>query len=370
MLNAATAPRIRLGGSTWIDTIAQAADLVITWGIHGPYELTWTLRLKSKAWRHPLLRSGRRVEVFIGALCIWGGRINDANWDDGRFSAEGYHRESEGAIAINTSGRPTTKPNTAIDKAIDLGVVSWTRIDDWSNTAVAGADGGVGNDDPEQLTLDELLDSRSAELDMEWMVDAERRLVLYEPSTTPDWVVPPGVAAMGTATDERVDQVLLTYRDSTDGDRRRMVAHPATIAAGGIQAKADVGKKIPITPTKAATYAAQIYRRVNGGLDGWTNGVTLGPGQLLTSGGQYANPSHPRGNDMVQLLGIPDPRDGVIGDTTFLADTVAWDVSARTLQLNPIGLADRSFEAIARRVLPKPKKDRSTRAHNAGSAGL
>jgi hypothetical protein len=284
------------------------------------------------------------------------------------FSVEGYHRESEGVVATTADGRPTTKTNVGVDQGIARGVLSWTRVDDFSSLGWA-PDGDYDTDDPEMLLIDEMLDSRTAEIDKEWMVDAQRRLIQYDPSTTVDWIVPPGIVAMGTATDERIDRVFLTYRDSDDNDHRRLVSYPATTPISGVEARAAVDRKHPITQAKADSYAETIYKRVNGGKDGWTNGVTLSPGQLLTPGGQYANPSHVRGNHKVRLLGIPDPRDGVAGDTTFHIDTVAWDVTAQSLQLNPIGLADRSFESIARRVLPKPKKDRSTRAHG-GSGWL
>lgn len=366
MTRAATQPRVRLGGSTWLDTLVPSGDLVITQGKHGPYELTASVTLRRRAWRHPLLRSRVRAEVLYGGLLIWGGRINDMDWDAGHFSAEGYHRETEGAACLNAAGRPTSETDTAVDQAIARGVISCRRIDTWGTGATTMADGDATHDDPEGMTLDALLDSRSAEIDCEWRVDAHRRLEQYTDDDAVKWVVPPGVVSMGTATDDRIDRVLLSYRDSGDSDLRRMTGYPGSTPVGGVEAVASVTKTRSITSARADAYAETIYRRMGLGRDGWTNGVTLGPGQLLTPGGQYAHPSHPRSGDKVRLLGIPDPRDGVIGDLTFRIDTAAWDVTARTLQLNPVGMADRSFESIARRVLPKPKKDRSTRAHRDG----
>lgn len=360
------APEVRLGGSTWLSSVASWGDLVVTQGPHGPFGVSFGVVFPEASWRHPLLKPKTRVEVYDAGVRIFGGRLTEPDWDAGQFAAIGYCRQAEGPATINGSGNPTTIANTAVDQAIARGALrDWKRTE-WLITppsfeAAAMEDDRAGDDedDPEVVTIQELLDTASAGTSGSdrWYVDDGGYLYIVDAvadDAPPDWFVPAGVAQMGVADDQRIDRVLLTFPSSTTTPqgKRRLASYPATTPNGGVEWVGNVQRGM-VAPSKAAAWAEAIYKKARSGMDGWTNGLTLSPGQLLTPGGQPAHFGHVRGGHKVRVLGTPDPRSGItLPYIDFWIDTAEWRPGERILQLNPEGMVERNLEAIMRRVVP------------------
>lgn len=362
----ATVPEVLLDGRTWLSSLAGWGDLVVTQGPRGPFEVTFGVVFPDRDWRPPELKPGTKVEVVDNGVKIFGGRLTEPDWDAGQFAAIGYCRQAEGPIAVNATGRPTTIPNVAVDQGIARGALrDWKRTEwlvtppSFGTASIEDDRSSSDQDDPEAVSIQEVLDTSAAAAggDTDWYVDAGGYLYLTDATpddAPPDWYVPAGVAKMGVADDRRIDRVFLTFPDSstTPAGKRRLASFPASTPAGGIEWIGNVQRGM-VTPAKAAAWAQAIYRKARSGMDGWTNGLTLSPGQLLTPGGQPAHFGHVRGGQKVRIQGAPDPRSGVtLPYIDFWIDTCEWRPGEGTLQVIPEGMVERNLEAIMRRVVP------------------
>jgi hypothetical protein len=197
------------------------------------------------------------------------------------------------------------------------------------------------------------LDARAEDVDnpIGWRVDRQRVLRAVEDSEDEvDWFIVPGAGEMGAADDERVDRMFVRYLVSGGSGTLATASYPASTPAGGIERGADITNRGELTATAAGKIAEGVWRKMNGH-SGWTNGLTVTRSQVTTPGGIAANLALIKAGDTMRLLGVPDPRglnhhiDVVIGDTEY-------DWSAGTIQLNPVGLAARTFEAVLEDTAP------------------
>lgn len=344
-----TRPEVRIGGR-WMSGIAPWGDLHTSTRLVGDWQASWSMIRdpRKRLQRHPALVYGASVEVKLGPVCVWCGSLTEPDWDSGELVALGAPREAEGALALTSGGTMTTKPNVAVDQAIARGALSWTRKDDFGSTAIGKADG-----QSDLKSVARLLDAWAEDVDntRTWRVDRRRVLHAIEPDETdPDWFITPGAGEMGAADDDRVDRMFVRFADSTAGGALATASYPAATPAGGIERGADITNRGSITPTKAGKIAEGIWRKMNGA-SGWTNGLTVNRSQVTTKGGIAANLGLIKAGDAARLLGTPDPRslahhiDVVIGETDY-------DWSAGTIQLNPVGLAARTFEAVLEETSP------------------
>lgn len=344
-----TRPEVRVGG-WWMSGIAPWGDLKTSTRLTGDWQASWSMirSPRKHLMRHPALVYGSTVEVMLGPVCVWCGSLTEPDWDSGEVIALGAPREAENAIALNAAGETTTKPDPAIDQAIARGVWNVTRGDDFGNTAIGeGDDASSGSP-----SVARLLDAWAEDADNgDWYVNRQRVVhAVTRDESEPLWYITPGAGEMGAADDERVDRVFLRFSDSTDGGALHTASYPATTPAGGIERGASVTNRGLITPTFAGKLAEGIWRKMNGH-SGWTNGINVNRSQVTTRGGIAANLAFIKAGDAMRLLGVPDPRglahnlDVVIGETDY-------DWSAGTIQLNPVGLAARTFEAVLEETSP------------------
>jgi hypothetical protein len=348
------ARRPATGPEVWIDGYPMSG--IATWGdLHtatrlvGDWQINWTM-IRSpykRLQRHPALHSGASVEVRLGPIVVAVGALTEPDWDSGDLVALGAPREAEGALSLTSAGETTTKPNTAIDQAIARGAVDWTRGDSFGTTAIGEADSTA-----DIKSLARLLDAWADEDgNGQWRVGRDRVLrAVADDETDPAWFITPGSGEMGAADDERVDRMFVRFSDSTDSGNFHTASWPAVTPAGGIERGADITNRGQITPTRAQNIAKGIWSRLQG-RNGWTNGMSVNRSQVTTPGGLAANLALIKAGDAMRLLGVPDPRgldhhiDVVIGDTDY-------DWSEGTIQLNPVGLAARTFEAVLEDISP------------------
>lgn len=335
---------LRVDG-TLVETIAPASDFEIRWNRNGPVEATWSMALRNNE-RPSCLHRNAPVEVYAGASMVFPGALAQPDWDNLQFAAIGSTRLGEGAECLTAGGAITSKPNAAIDQAKARGVVDWTRDGDFGNTDIAGAEGDASHDDPEPGKLNELLDLWATEEESQWRITDDRRLIIApEDEDTPKWFILPNVGVLGVADDEVTDRVFLRYFDSTAG-KVRTASYPATTPPGGVERRASVVGRGPMTAARATSLAAGMYRKALAGRTGWSNGLEVVAGQVLTRGGLVANLGRIRGGDTVRMLGAADPRRPGRRWLDFVIDEAIWRPGEQTIQLNPVGLAARTWEQI------------------------
>lgn len=340
----ATGPEVFVDGYPVSGIAPVWSDLHTTTQLTGDGQVSWTIirAPHKRLQRHPALHTGARVEVRLGPIVVWVGALTEPNWDSGEFVALGAPREAEGALALTGAGETTTKPNVAVDQAIARGALDWTRGDSFAVGPI-----GVGDGAADIHSVARLLDAWTDDDDNagQWRVGRDRVLrAVTDVETNPRWFVTPGAGEMGVADDERVDRVFVRFSDAGDGGAFHTESWPAATPTGGIERGADITGRGPMTAAAAQKLAKGIWRRMQG-RSGWTNGVQVDRSQITTPGGIAANLALIKAGDAMRLLGVPDPRgldhhvDVVIGDTDY-------DWSAGTIQLNPVGLADRTFESV------------------------
>ena len=338
------AVHLRVDG-VWVETVAAIGDVEIRWTRNGPDEATWSMALRDND-RPTFLRRGARVEIFAGARSVFPGALGQPDWDSKQFAAIGAARLGESAQCLTAAGAVTSKPNTAFDQAAARGVVPWTRVDNFGNADIAGPEGDGSHDDPDPGSVNDLADLWALEEDSQWRVTDDLRMVIApEDEDAPKWFILPNAGELGVSDDETVDRVFLRYFDST-ANRNRTVSYPAVTPAGGSERRASVVSRGAMSAARATTIAAGIYRKALAGRAGWTNGVELMEEQIRTAGGLAANPALIRGGDTARLLGAADPRHPGCRWLDFVIDEAIWRPADRQIQLNPVGLAARTWEQI------------------------
>lgn len=342
-----TRPEVWIDG-WWLSSIAPWGDLKTSTRLVGDWQASFSIirTPRQKMLRHPAFVYGAEVRVMLGPVRSWVGFLTEPDWDSGELVALGAPREAEGALALTATGQTTTKPNTAVDQAITRGALNWTRGDDFGSTAI-----GESDQTADIKSVARLLDAWADEDgNGQWRVGRDRVLrAVADDETDPDWFITPGSGELGAADDERIDRVFVRYFDSADSTYRT-TSYPAATPAGGIERGADITGRGPITATKADSIALGIWTKMQG-RSGWTNGLTVNRSQVTTPGGIAANLGLIKAGDSMRLLGVPDPRglahhiDVVIGETDY-------DWKAGEIQLNPVGLAARTFEAVLEEISP------------------
>jgi hypothetical protein len=334
-----------------LDTVVPWGDLEVTDRRPGNWAASWNLAL-APGERPDLFRRGARTEVYAGSALRWAGILDEPDWNSGIFEATGMARLGEGAECLNAAGAVTSKPNTAIDQAALRGAVPWTRAgNDFGNGDLAGPEGAAGVSDPDPGKLTDLLNtwavsaSGQASQMVQWYVTPEGMLGgRWEDESKPSWLVLPGADELGVAGENVTDRVFLRYQDSTAG-AIRTASYPSSTPRNGIERKASIVHLGPMTAADAANRAEGMYLRALEGRTGWTNGLLLRPGQVIDTGGLWADFSMIRPGQAATLQDQPDPR-GVSSDTNVLIDETVWRPGRLELQLNPVGLAARTWEQV------------------------
>lgn len=334
---------VRVGG-VWLRTLAAWGDLTVKHGRNGPLEASWSMALPTSRRPSPLVRNAR-VEIFSGPFLVWSGTLVEPDWDSMTFTALGNSRELEGAECLTAAGAVTSKVNTALDQAKARGAISLVREGDFGNTDLAGPEGSAGVSDPEPGKLNELLNLWAVENNSQWRTTPDGRVTIApEDEASPRWLILPGVGTLGVADDDITDRVFLRYFDSA-ATQYRTASYPATTPAGGVERRASITHLGPMTSARATSIAQGMYNKAQAGRTGWTNGVEAAAGQIITRGGLDANLALIRAGHTVRLLDAVDPR-GVSRHTDVVLAETEWRPSDETIQLNPVGLAARTWEQV------------------------
>lgn len=300
----------------------------------GSWELTWKMDFKS-GWRHNDLVRGAKVVARIGSRREWIGTLVEPDMDSMQFTAEGRCRQTETALALGFSGL-TSNPGDAIFYAEARGLINFGGLEVFTPVVTGGP-----TDQP--VTIASLLDAYTAERGTNWTVDVDWDLKTYADPTVPQWQVTPGTGILGVADDDYWTNLVGNYLTTT-GAFAQVYSSDPNPPAGRRERAVDLTALGWITGARAQDALDQMLAK---GLarTGWTNGITVGRGQLFTMGGTPAAVSSVRGGHMVHLAGLPDERSASQG-TNIIADEVAWNVAEDTVQINPVGLAPRDLSSV------------------------
>lgn len=327
-------------GGTPLSFIASWGDPVIThrWP-YGSWELTWNMRLPY-GFRHTDLNVGADVCAFVGPSRVWRGVLSEPNMDTLEFVAYGSARAADTAQALTSGGNPTTVPNTAIDQANARGAIPFARAGLWPISATAF----VTDDETDHFnSVTALMDAYSESVSKRWWVDVDNYARLDADPTTPSLMVTPGAGILGVADEDYVTHLYGTYLVK----RRKfdhVTASDTTQDVGRIERRVDLTGLGVISQAKAqAVLDGMLAKGV--ARTGWTNGLEVGFGEVLTMGGTPVALSDVRAGAMVELTGLYDQRGDSASTDIILAETV-WNVRDGLLKMNPVGLAARDFAKV------------------------
>lgn len=325
------------------------------------YSHAWPGGCKDASWkmtatfgsRLPILRRGASVQVLWGGWCVWSGYLSEPEWNGDQVSltANGLFRRGEQWKAfVDAAGSATTdNPTTAITNATGIG---WTVGAGIPNSNLA-----TGTSDPVN-TISALLDAHAEVLGQRWQVDAFSVATMSADPTTPSYLIRAGAGDLGIAEDNYASHVVVRHLTNTGTYRSAIYPTPlrgGTVGAyearyGHREVTFDVVDKGPMADAAADSLAQQVYTR-SLQRPGWTNGLLLGHGEILTPGWKPVNTAAVKANAVARLLGVPDEvaltsyTDFVIGETQFEEN------QADQVTVNPVGLVSRSPEDVLTELL-------------------
>ena len=335
------------------DTRAPVQVEQITWNRRGSESVTWSMPPEISTFR----RGRLATTVVDQGVPIWAGVMDEPSDQSGSYSASGLAAEGYRYPALNGSGLPTTKPNTAIDEAVVKGL-PWDRVDTFS-TADLSSD--LQGEHPDVGTL---LDAWTASQNEQWKVDERGYVTHYAKPSSPTWVLAPGFT-LGTEASEYVSHLagirlgpLTVTTPSGSASTRRPVAVPevgSTDAANKWGYRADV---IDLTElgVLSETDAQNILdgmRRRGRHRFGWTGSLLVRPGQLFGPHGAPARLSQVRGGDVVRMPRFWDDSQEYANHlyADIWVDRVILRPGDDTVELQPVGMVTRDIMSIPKWVV-------------------
>ena len=324
------------GGLAWKTKLPGGVD-----------EITWSMDT-DVSYRHPALRSGVLVELFDGPERIGAGRLTEPDIAAGTFTATGLYRAEYGhALALDSSGAPTTTPNTAIDEALARGASTIKRAANFSSFAFTA----------EANNSNKILDLLNAFSDStgSWpVVDGWGYITNFVPPTTPDLVLAPGSVDLGVAEDDYASDL---YGTRLTSGGTFVVEHrgdaDARAAYGRREEAVDLTSLGVITEAKAEAILDGLLAK-GAARPAFTKAITVADGMLLNVNGAPVDLSTVTAGQVVRSSGLYDDvadlgqshLDWVIGET-------AYEAGSGVISLSPLGLSPRDLATVLA-TLPTP----------------
>lgn len=339
--------QIRADGR-WLTAIAPWGGLTYsTIADGGCDEASWSMPMLP-TFRHPALVRGKVIEVRLGSVNVWQGRLDEPEQtDDGwSFHAAGLHAASRGYLCLTAAGVTTSTPDVAIDRAIADGL-PWVRPASLSNVPFADA----GSDGTDALNkLGDLLDTWATSVSKRWGVDPDRNVYAAADPTTaapgPTWHMTPGSGSFGYADEDYASHVYLRYYDTTY-NLATATASDATAAAvlGRVEVGVDGREYGAITAAKAGAYVQGLMDKGAARM-AWTNSLSPSRWQLTTPGGAPACLPMVKAQQLVRLHGLTDVQGQPVPFVDFVIGRTVYDVVNDALTIEPTQLAPRSLADV------------------------
>lgn len=291
------------------------------------------------------------VELRWGGFVVWAGTILEPEWNGAQVqvTAQGAFKEAVGYAPLDASGVPTDNARVAADQAVLRGL-NWAVSNLIPNVSL-GSTSVYAN-------VAGLIDEHATQTGQHWFVGANRIAYMVPDPTEPSYHVRAGVVDLGIATDNFASQVLVLYNDLTAGTVKTVPYPP--FGSGGLYEETyghvewmkDITDQAAISAATATTIAQAIYERTKQ-KPGFTNGLSLGPGEILDFRWQPVHPARvalEAWGKVVRVHGVPDV---ALGEqyTDFVVGSTSYSTGSPTVTMNPVGLAARDQESVATEIL-------------------
>lgn len=328
---------IRLGGV--LPATAIAPHTAPTWETlanGGIGEVSFELALSSKA-QHPLLSTGVKVEVMLGATPLATAEMTEPDRTTWEVKAYGLASAARRVAALDTSGN--------VSRDVGMVLINVTSNGWWDakfpDEVIAGG-GLVSGDSSEPMMVADLLDAYCTQTGQRWGVDGSGRIYFRTDPTAPTYYIAPEAAAFGVTDEDRATQLILRYQ--TAGGAYATTMYPTVAPAVVIHELVDLTDRGALTEAEVHTIAAGAMK-LGKSRARWTNGVTLTREQVTAGGFPAALPLVTAGT-MARATGLPAAYltqapwlDVVIGKTRY----TAGDTS---IYLEPVNTAPRTFADV------------------------
>lgn len=349
--------QVRIDG-TWLTSIAAWGDLAYSHAWPGGCKEA-SLGLTSRYGAHPrIIRPGAVGELRRGPRVIWSGRLQEPDWNgkDAQLTFQGPSGEGDGYTALDAAGNATINPRVAVEQAIARGL-QWRLDASIPNIDMVGAS-------EEVYTVSGLLTAFATTVGQRWGVDAHRRVFMaYDritqntaivptgstPILGPDYHARPGTADLAVALDNYASHMVVRYDSVTTG-LNETAAYPPLGSApsiyeqryGHLEWTKAITSLGPMTEADAIGIAQSIYTLTRQ-KPGWSNGLALLPGELLTATGQRVDQDTVRENRIIRVHGVRDEitHKPWIDFTTGGTNRI---VAEKQLNADPVNLAVRNQE--------------------------
>lgn len=344
----------------------------------GSWELAYSMPNMDPNFNRPDFRLGADVEVLVGGWPIWAGKISAIDragpW---KFSASGYVQYFKDFMAMNVAGNSTSKPDDAIDRAINiaLNVIRRAPFGALGNVAYAPTDGTAALN-----YLDSLLNGIASDHGLRWQVDGRRLVTASADPVVPKYHLMPEAAIVGVLDTQFFTTLQGRYIAGVSGDtsvtdfdfndgtykyQTASVSDAKSLALTGEYREYGIDLRAlgPLVTTFPAGNAARtvannilltrlpmVVARV-----AFTNSITANWWELLTPGGVPASLWKVQAGEMIRVHGvIGDDGNLQFGNyVDIVASRVVYTAGETKIQIDPLGMVARDFEgALADAVAP------------------
>lgn len=311
----------------------------------GCLDASWKMQLPPTFSDRRLMR-GKLVEIRQGPKNLWAGTLVSPDVDDEwTFHAQGLFRlagwsSQPGYICFDGSLNTTSTPDVAIDQAIARGL-PWKRPASLSNTAFAA----TGSTDSLNY-LGDLLDAWALSVSKRWGVSPDGEVYAVADPAAPTWHLTTDSGRFGLADDEYASHIYVRYMSSGAVYATTSVADTAAESRfGHREYAADATPRGVLTGGQAAALGTGLLAKGKARL-GYTNGVQVTAYQLTTPGGTPAPLSAVRAQQKVRMFGVLDEQGNRLPYVDWVIGQTGYEAGAQVVDLTPVGLVARSFEAI------------------------
>lgn len=318
----------------------------------GSWEASWVMEVR-RGWHHPAIRRGADVELRLGGLVVWAGILAEPDRDSWQMTATGLVREGERFSARAADGTPGRYITSSTVNAIGNGL-PW----DYREVSLPAHANPVQSEESDGLNVVSAIWSAAAAASgMFWGVGSDRIPYIRTRPTQPSWRIAPSVGVLGQGDDEFATHLVGRYRSmagvletTTRGDS----GAPGTPSDrwGRSERPVDLTPRKRISATRANEILDGMLTKI-GPRPGYTTGLTLGPGEITTMGGSLAHLPTIRAGQMVRLDGVVDEATGRPHHDIVIGE-IRHDPAARTVYIEPLGLAARNLAAVLEGVGSTP----------------
>lgn len=324
-------------GDEWLEDLVDGVggEKITHRADGGSYALSWDQTLPENAPLPALLSAGRRVpvQVLAGGSAVWGGHLDSAMWSSGEMTAAGTCRQAESAIAADIGGGPTLNPTTALVTAAARGAFPVRTLETF---------GPLSTDVPvDGNYVNALFDAWALRAGRRWSVTPGGVLISQVDPVVPTLFVEPGVAELAVSTQAVCTAVWLCYTERPSMATKRVYVQASD---AGIERIADATMQPSMTAAEAVNLAHRILAKT-ASVRSLAGSVTVPAGALTNGNGVEVSFALVRGQEMVQLVGAFDGRNGK-SSTDFVIGESVWDVRAKEITLTPVEAVPMSFEAV------------------------